>query len=352
MKIAVYLVGQWRGTSYDCSKYLKQLFEDFDTDYYIYTWDSYDGKDIWELTQNKKGCFNDSDSYTHSNDEIEKIRNSYPNVVSMQVGSTKSMNLISQHCESTELSSFPQFYQTNNANKYRKIYENTNGFQYDAIIKLRPDILFKEEDMIHFIDRIKYIKQNPKSVFSHYHMIKENLIPNVNLVWDYYTISSPFGMDCMMEWVDDVINNDDINRSFSSNYIIKHELIPNPEITTKLMQHNMHPVPTIMRELFKYNNLVDIFYKSKHSITTPPSIKTPPFIDFLYDYLYRESSEHREKYDGWFDWIDLGKLDYTLLPVGGAAPVKSITEAGLCKLANLIIENYKSDEDKYRTINQ
>ena len=56
MKIAVYLVGQWRGTSYDCSKYLKQLFEDFDTDYYIYTWDSYDGKDIWELTQNKTGC--------------------------------------------------------------------------------------------------------------------------------------------------------------------------------------------------------------------------------------------------------------------------------------------------------
>jgi hypothetical protein len=337
MRIAVYLVGQWRGTSYDCSKYLKQLFEGFQTDYYIYTWNSYDGKHI---TNNLNLDIMDVETYTHTDADIEKIRNSYPNIVSMNIGSTEFMNEVAL-TNSTGMSSFPQFYQTNEANKSRKVYENMNGFRYDAVIKLRPDIIFREDDVIHFQERIPYVIENPKSVFTFYHTILENLIPNVNLVWDYYTISSPFGMDCMMEWVEDVNNNNDSNRPFLSNYIIKYKLIPNPVFKTHLSNSGMHPSPTIMREVFKYNNLVDLFYKNKsnnHILT---------FLEFIYDYLFR-NNPNREKYAGWFDWIKLDELDYLTITHRQYGHTRVLSEDGLSKLANLIIENYDSDEKRYK----
>lgn len=338
MRIAVYLVGQWRGSSYDCSKYLKKIFEEFQTDYYIYTWDSYGGTNT---STNLDSNIMDMESYTHTDDDIKKIRDSYPHVVSMKIGSTELMNEISRS-NTTELSSFPQFYQTNEINKYRGIYENMNGFRYDAIIKLRPDIVFREVDVVNFIDRIKYIKQNQKSVFSYYHLSAENLIPNVNLTWDYYTISSPFGMDCMMEWVEDVITNDDnSHQQFLSNYLIKHQLIPNPQITTEIT--TPHPTPIIMRELFKYNNLIDLFYKNKPN--SHPTSHIITFLDFIYDYLYRVNLE-KGKYEGWFDWMEFDKLDYRLK--NNEPNTRVLTETGLQTLANLIIENYESDEIRYK----
>tara|TARA_B110000259_G_C13953411_1_gene377713 strand:- start:70 stop:1140 length:1071 start_codon:yes stop_codon:yes gene_type:complete len=333
MKIAVFLVGQWRGTSYDCSKYLKKIFEDYDTDYYIHTWESFSGKTI---NNNTEDSILDFDDYIHTSDDIEKIRNSYPNVVSMQVGSTKSMNSISQHCESTDLSSFPQFYCAYEANKARMVYENMNGFHYDVIVKLRPDIIFGPDAIEGFKKNIEYVKLNPLAIYSHYHTTKENLIPNVNLVWDYYTISSPFGMDCMMEWVDDVMNNDDINQSFSSNYIIKHELIPNP-IPIKFSQRGDHPTPTIMRELFKYNNLVDLFYENENN-----PARLLPYIHFLYDYLYRNCGG-KLKYDGWFDWISFDGVE-------SKEDSNIYKESELKNLANLIVEKYESEKNRYESI--
>lgn len=327
MRIAVYIVGQWRGTSYDCSKYLKKIFEDYDTDYYIHTWASFNGKN---LTNDIGNDILDFDDYTHTPDDIEKIRNSYPNVVSMKVGSTEKMNEIFQL--DNRLSSFPQFYCSYEANKVRRAYENMNGFRYDVIVKIRPDIIFGPDNICVFKKNIEYVKSNPLAIYSYYSTLQINMQPDWNLVWDYYTISSPFGMDCMMEWVDDIINNDGANKVFLSNYIIKHGLISTP----RRADDNFIATPTIMRELFKYNNFVDLFYEN--DITIRPL----PFIHFVYDYLYRNNSD-REKYNGWFDWMQFDETEYKK-----NSNQIVYNEPGLKKLADLIIENYESDEKRYK----
>ena len=337
MKIAVYLVGQWRGTSYDCSKYLKKIFEDYDTDYYIHTWESFNGK---SLCTNKEGNdILDLDDYTHTSEDIEKIRNSYPNVVSMKVDSRELMNKILS--TDTRLCSFPHFYCAYEANKVRRVYENMNGFRYDVIVKIRPDIIFGPIAIGVFKKNIEYVKSNPLAVYSYYSHLAA-MPKDINLDWAYYTISSPFGMDCMMEWVDDIINNDGAYKVFSSNYFLKHGLISSPPRSDR---EGIIATPIIMRELFKYNNLVDLFYENEahhHPF---------PYIHFLYDYLYRNNSD-REKYDGWFDWISFDGVEYMEeLPRSKENSKKFVyNEVGLKKLANLIIENYESDETRYRKV--
>ena len=329
MKIAVYIVGQWRGTSYDCSKYLKQLFEGYDTDYYIHTWESFNGKTI---TNDTGTDIMDYGSHTHTADEIEKIRNSYPHVVSMKVGSTEKMNEI--FMLDNRLSSFPQFYCAYEANKTRRVYENMNGFRYDIIVKIRPDIIFGPDNIRIFRKNMEYVKNNRLAVYSFY-STQGILKPDWNPVWDYYTISSSFGIDSMMEWVDDVVNNDGAHKVFFSNYIIKHGLVSSPAHEGE--DEPSIATPTIMRELFKYNNFVDLFYENE------PTQRPLPFIHFLYDYLYR-NNEDREKYDGWFDWIKFDDVEYE-----ESSNITSYKEKGLENLANLIVEKYESEKNRYET---
>ena len=329
MKIAVYIVGQWRGTSYDCSKYLKQLFEDYDTDYYIHTWESFNGKTI---TNDTGTDIMDYGSYTHTAEEIEKIRNSYPHVVSMKIGSTKQMNEMRDL--DNRLASFPQFYCAYEANKTRRVYENMNGFRYDVIVKIRPDIIFGPENIRIFRKNMEYVKNNRLAVYSFY-STQGIMKPDWNPVWDYYTISSSFGMDSMMEWVGDVVNNDGAHKVFFSNYIIKHGLVSSPAHEGE--DEAFIATPTIMRELFKYNNFVDLFYENE------PTQRPLPFIHFLYDYLYR-NNEDREKYDGWFDWIKFDDVEYE-----ESSNITSYKEKGLENLANLIVEKYESEKNRYET---
>ena len=330
MKIAVYIVGQWRGTSYDCSKYLKELFEDYDTDYYIHTWESFNGKTI---TNDTGTDIMDYGSYTHTAEEIEKIRNSYPHVVSMKIGSTKQMNEMRDL--DSRLSSFPQFYCAYEANKYRRVYENMNGFRYDVIVKIRPDIIFGPENIRIFRKNMEYVKNNRLAVYSFY-STQGIMKPDWNPVWDYYTISSSFGMDSMMEWVNDVVNNDGAHKVFFSNYIIKHELVSSPAHEGD--DEPFIATPTIMRELFKYNNFVDLFYENE--VVGEPK----PFIHFLYDYLYRNNPD-REKFNDWFDWIEF--KDEFLTYSNDDSTVIKYKETELENLANLIVEKYESEKNRY-----
>lgn len=344
MKIAVYIVGQWRGSSYDCSKYLKKIFEEFDTDYYIYTWECWNGKLInLDISDKTRDIFDTQFQY-HQSEDIEKIRNSYPHVVSMKIGSRELMTKIA--LTDSRLSSFPQFYSAFEANKYRKIYENGMGFRYDVIIKIRPDIIFSERGIQNMIENIKYISKNPKAVFSFYQTLQEDMKPDLNLVWDYYTVSSPFGMDCMMEWVDDVINTDSKHKLFSSNYFIKHGLLANPYY---------HPdykcaSPIIIRELFKYNNLVDKFYEcislkihNKESNNLPVS-----YLRFINEYLYMWN-ENREKFDGWVDWSKTEESDILKIRENKYKPeiTEYLSNDRLHRLANTILENYETEQKRY-----
>jgi hypothetical protein len=91
LKIAVYINGQWRGSSFKCSEFLKPYFEQFDVDYYIHTCDYYFGKNIkLDFSKNEsKYNFLEISEVFHSKEDIENIRNTYKNVVYFHVDDKK-----------------------------------------------------------------------------------------------------------------------------------------------------------------------------------------------------------------------------------------------------------------------
>ena len=261
-KIAVYICGQWRGSSYNCSEYLNKVFNQLDCDFFIHTSEFYTGKAMFyselpNTINNKINCINDVDCYYHTKSDIIKIKKSYPNVVYFDmISKEKNNELDNLYAEKLNISSFNQFYNSYKCNEYRKIYENLNGFKYDIIIKIRPDIIFSEKtvDSINLI--IQHIMNDKTIIFSKYGNTIEQILtdPPWNLIWDHWIFCSPFGMDCMMEWVKDTLNGKDV---YSSDYILKYNLNANPILS------NTPPIYShIIRELFKFFDL-DYFYKNE-----------------------------------------------------------------------------------------
>ena len=284
MKIAVYIVGQWRGCSYQCSENLKKIFDKFDTDYYIHIWPLYEGKNINLSQYNiESNPIVEHKNYIHTESDFERIKNTYNNVVSFQIESYDSIKEIkSIH------STFYQYYCAYRANEVRKEYEKQNGIVYDAIIKIRPDIIFNDLDIECFIKRIEYIQSNPSAIFSFYVTQQMDLKPNTYLFWDFYTISNPFGMNCMVQWIEDVIKTNNIQEIFSSNYVMNDSLIINPIISNTDV-----PSPQLMRECFKYNNLIEDFYNQMNLCRNNPNDEN--FIlnsinDYLYNFNIKDNS--------------------------------------------------------------
>lgn len=260
-RVAVYICGQWRGSSYACSVYLNKLFENYNCDFFIHTWDFYNGKEIFKTLpdsiNHKISYINDVGDYYHTDDDIEQMRQCYPNVVYFDMESKEKNNENDRTFgDKVQMSAFNTYYGANKCNEYRKIYENMNGFRYDVIIKIRPDIIFPQDHIKRIINYINMIQNDKFLIFSKYsNDIEEinNTLP-FNLVWDYYTLSSPFGMDCMMEWVTDTLDG---KRVFSSDYILKYNLNPNPPTHV-----TPYVDPFIIREIFKFFDL-KYFYKQE-----------------------------------------------------------------------------------------
>ena len=264
-KIAVYVCGQWRGSSYKCSEYLNKIFNQYDCDFFIHTSNFYTGKQMnfGELPSNinyKIRYINDIENYYHTENDIIKIKESYPNVVYFEMD-TKEKNdeIDNQFRKIVNISSFNQFYGSYKCNEYRKIHENFNAFRYDITIKIRPDIIFSEDSDVLIKKYIEFILNDKNIIFSKYINTMEYIITDgpCQLVWDHWTFSSPFGMDCMMEWVKDILDG---KETYSSDYILKHNLNPNPSVNTDI------PTSFIIRELFKFFNL-DYFYKKNSPIS-------------------------------------------------------------------------------------
>ena len=262
-KIAVYVCGQWRGTSYKCSEYLNKIFNQYDCDFFIHTSNFCTGKQMnfGELPSN----INYKIRYKN---DIIKIKESYPNVVYFEMDTKEKNDEIEiQFGKIVNISSFNQFYGSYKCNEYRKIYENMNGIRYDIIIKIRPDIIFTEYSSIedgqainlNIKKYIEFILNDKNIIFSKYTNTMEYILnnPSTNLVWDHWTFSSPFGMDCMMEWVKDILDG---KETYSSDYILKHNLNPNPSVNSNILYS------VIIRELFKFFDL-DYFYKKNSPIS-------------------------------------------------------------------------------------
>ena len=276
MKIAVYIVGQWRGTAYQCSENLKKIFDKFDTDFYINIWPFYEGKNINLIQYDvEKNPIVEHNNYIHTEQDLQNIKNTYNNVVSFQIESYDKINNIKPlH------STFYQYYCAYKSNEIRKEYEVKNNIKYDAIIKIRPDIIFSDLDIKYFIKRIEYIKNNPSAIFSFYTTRQIDLKPDTHLFWDFYTISNSFSMDCMVEWVKDVIDTGNKPEIFSSNYLLKDDLIINPDVLNTDV-----PSPQLMRESYKYNNLIEDFYNQMNLYKNNPNDQNFT-LNLINEYLY------------------------------------------------------------------
>ena len=321
MKIAVYIVGQWRGASYQCSKNLKKIFDKFDTDYYINIWPYYEGKNMVYSVPNGHPTIIECEKYFHTEEDLENIKNTYSNVVSFQVESKEDIDVVY-----SKPNTFFQYYCAYKANECRKIYEKQNDIKYDVIIKIRPDIIFGDLDIEDFIKYIEYIKDNPTALFSYYYISADNLKADFNLVWDYYTISSPFLMDCMVKWVSDILSKGSADGLFSSNYIIKYNLIINP-----ILSKCNTPTPYIMRELYKHNNLIEDFYNEinfyKNNMSDPNC-----YFYQIHRYIYYFDSNMELS-----EYLKISKED--LIPTTNETWMY-LTPNGLKRIADLIKQKY------------
>lgn len=146
-KIALILFGHMR-TYKSCFNSLKNnLLDPLNPDVFIHTWDELDSKTrSWHSYNIKDNLTLDKDgqkriielykpkSITFENQNLELYKDD---------GMTNGMSIQGQKF---------MYYSFFKANELKKEHEKENNFKYDIVIKLRPDILFKES-LMSFIEQ-------------------------------------------------------------------------------------------------------------------------------------------------------------------------------------------------------
>jgi hypothetical protein len=336
LKIAIYIVGQWRGSSFKCYEYLKEIWKDYDFYTFVHTWDFYEGKSIYNDSEID---IVDIENQNYTSDDIEKIRNSIDNLVYFEVESEKKNQEISKFNNDVNMSSFPQFYSSYKCNQYRKYYENMNGIRFDVIFKIRPDIIVSNNLIKSFQHCFKYVSLNTKSIYSKYSQstdyIKQQ--PPFNLVWDHFTISSSFVMDILMEWVKDIMGG---KKVYSSDYILNNEIEANE---LNLMSGITFPNSYIIREIFKYFDL-RYFYESKYSNIWDKNF-TPNLVYSINSNLYKQSNPRVSQYELFNSVYNIKTWLEENIGIDKKTGTIRLTEIQLKKLSNYLI----SKKDEYET---
>lgn len=139
MKIAVCFSGQWRTGNY-CYDNLKRFFGILypDCDFFVHTWDA-----------NKQKCYNLSNVFSKESnlteDEIQELNNNYnPKKIIIE-----NYSKIYEESQYNNIKTFdivqPLWYSFWKSIELKKQYEIENGFEYDYVIKLRPDVIFNPD---------------------------------------------------------------------------------------------------------------------------------------------------------------------------------------------------------------
>lgn len=298
LKIAVYINGQWRGSSFKCSEFLKPYFEQFDVDYYIHTCDYYFGKNIkLDFSKNEsKYNFLEISEVFHSKEDIENIRNTYKNVVYFHVDDKKKNEEITNL--KPNLSAFYNIYGGYKCNQYRKIYENLNGFKYDCIIKLRPDIIFKKNTEENFKKWVNWVSKNPNTFLSEHSLPNlENIESDTDYPIDIFQIGKNF-FDELDKWVE---------LTLEGNTIFLSDVVKASQID--MHYRNLHlgrPVLFIIRELYKFNNLLEVFHNDTLNYN---QLKDGYTMCDLDEILYMENNNRPDKKKFFENWnIDFDNI--------------------------------------------
>jgi len=333
LKIAVYINGQWRGSSFKCSEFLKPYFEQFDVDYYIHTCDYYFGKNIkLDFSKNESNYdFSEISEVFHSKEDIENIRNTYENVVYFHIDDKKKNEEISNL--KPDLSAFYNIYGGYKCNQYRKDYENLNGFKYDCIIKIRPDIIIKKNTENVLKKWVEFISKNPNTFISEHSLPKlEHIESNRDYPIDIFQIGKNF-FDNLDKWVE---------LTLEGNNIFLGDIVKSSQID--MSYHTLHlgrPTIFIIRELYKFNNLLEIFYND--TLNYEQSINGCTMCD-LDEIIYMENNSRNDKKKFFENWnIDFDNI-ITKCKKEKNSNVYCLENERLNILANEIEKNWKEYE--------
>lgn len=292
LRVAVYINGQWRGSSFECSRFLKPYFDQFDVDYYIHTCDYYFGKNLkLDFSKNESTYrFSEMNDVFHSKEDIEKIRNTYENVVYFHIDNKKKNEEISNL--KPDLSAFYNIYGGYKCNQYRKVYENLNGFKYDCIIKIRPDIIIRKNTENLFKKWVEFISKNPNTFVSEHSLPKlEYIKSNTDYPIDIFQMGKNF-FDYLDRWVELTLEGNNI---FLSD-IVKTSQIDMSYRTLHLGRLDVF----IIRELYKFNNLLELFYND--TLNYDQSIYGYTMCD-LDEIIYMENNSRNDKKKFFENWI-------------------------------------------------
>ena len=333
LKIAVYINGQWRGSSFKCSEFLKPYFEQFDVDYYIHTCDYYFGKNIkLDFSKNESNYdFSEISEVFHSKEDIENIRNTYENVVYFHIDDKKKNEEISNL--KPDLSAFYNIYGGYKCNQYRKDYENLNGFKYDCIIKIRPDIIIKKNTENVLKKWVEFISKNPNTFISEHSLPKlEHIESNRDYPIDIFQIGKNF-FDNLDKWVE---------LTLEGNNIFLGDIVKSSQID--MSYHTLYlgrPTIFIIRELYKFNNLLEIFYND--TLNYEQSINGCTMCD-LDEIIYMENNSRNDKKKFFENWnIDFDNI-ITKCKKEKNSNVYCLENESLNILANEIEKNWKEYE--------
>jgi hypothetical protein len=139
----------------------------------------------------------------------------------------------------------------------------------------------------------------------------------------------------MTEWVGEILNKGNEPEIFSSNSVIENNLILNPVVANQANNS-----PHIMREVFKYNNLIDDFYNQINLYEN--NFDNINFsLRHVDDYLYNFNIKNNNVPE-YFKGINFDSRDVKESPRGlWGAWNKFLIESELKKLADFIKEFIK-----------
>ena len=187
MKIAICLSGQWR-TGNQCYDSLKQFFGILypNCDFFIHTWDV-----------NKQKCYNLSNVFSKETilyeDDIQKINENY-----------KPKKIVIENHASVrdELKIFnivqPLWYSFYKSVELKKQFEKENEFEYDYVIKLRPDVFFQDNRRLSQDIELYEKELNSGKIYIE-NLVRDYTI-STNSVDDVYFISNTKSMNIVSEY--------------------------------------------------------------------------------------------------------------------------------------------------------
>lgn len=225
MRIAVCFSGQWRTGNY-CYENLKQFFGILYPycDFFIHTWDI-----------NKQKCYNLSNVFSKetklTSNDVNEIKNKYnPKKIIVDDYQIAYKELIKyEPLLYTNVNIFdivqPLWYSFHKSIQLKNEYEIDNGFKYDYVIKLRPDIL------LHPNRRLSQDIEMYKNELDSGEFYIENLIRDYSIdthtIDDVYFLSNSESMNIASEyylkWLDWGIG--DRTKSFYG--FIRHSILHN-----------------------------------------------------------------------------------------------------------------------------